>query len=71
MSTSKKQKTNFQKYLCVDPSFFSSVKRFDTLPDVLNNLKNSESKIVLPSSLKPLSPHRDDYNERLSTDLML
>ena len=46
--------TNFQKYLCVDPSFFCSIKRFNELPKVLQKMKQSDSEIVLPSLLKPL-----------------
>ena len=46
---------NFQKYLCVDPSFFSSIKRLNELPKVLKKMQNNDSQIVLPSLLKPLS----------------
>ena len=65
-------KTNFQKYICVDPSFFTSTKRLDSLPSVLRELKNDDSKIVIPSFLRPLfdiDEHKnnlDDVNtERL------
>ena len=57
-----KNKT-LQKYVCVDPGFFSTPKRLDSLPDVLDNLKNSESQVVLPSLLRPLTPNRDNLNE--------
>ena len=37
-------KTNFQKYICVDQSFFTSTKKLDSLPSVLRELKNDDSK---------------------------
>jgi len=59
---------NFQEYLCVDPSFFAGTKRLETLPKVLDSLKQSNSKIVLPSELKLLFPSPNDFNERISPD---
>ncbi len=58
----------FQKYICIDPGFFSTLKRFDSLPSVLDNLKNSNSQIVLPSLLRSLSPYSDKANEKISSD---
>ena len=57
-------KTNFKKYLCVDPSFFTKVERFDSLPPVLDDLKNSDSKIVIPTFLRPLFSSQFDLDER-------
>jgi len=56
-------KTNFQKYICVDPSFFTSTKRFDSLTPVLKNLKKVGSKIVISTFLKPLFPNLDDEHQ--------
>jgi hypothetical protein len=59
---------NFQEYLCVDPSFFTSVKRLESLSILLNSLKHPDSKIVLPSELKPLFPSQTDFNEIISPE---
>ena len=57
--------TYFQKYICVDPSFFTSTKRLDSLPSVLRELKNDDSKVVIPSFLRPLfdlDEHQNDLD---------
>lgn len=53
--------TYLRKYLCVDPSFFSSVKRFDELPKMLKKMKTNDSQIVLPSLLKHLSKNMNKF----------
>ncbi len=58
-------KLNFQEYLCVDLSFFAGVKRLETLTKVVDSLKQSNSKIVLPSILKSLFPSQNDFNEKI------
>jgi hypothetical protein len=58
----------FQKYICVDPGFFSTLKRFESLSSVLDNLKTSNSQIVLPSLLKSISPYSDNFNEKISSE---
>jgi len=44
----------FNKNICVDPSFFTTSNRLQKLLPVLNKLKSSKSKIILPSALRPL-----------------
>ena len=61
-------KYNFQEYLCVDPSFFAGVNRLETLPQVLDSLKQTDSKIVLSSELRSLFPSKNDFNEKISPD---
>ena len=56
-------KSSFQKYICVDPSFFTSVKRFDTLSPVIHELKKDDSKIVIPTFLKPLFDLEERQND--------
>jgi hypothetical protein len=51
----------------VDPGFFSTPKRFDSLPGVLEKL-SSESQVVLPSLLRPLAPNPNKPSERNSPD---
>lgn len=53
---------DFQKYLCVDPSFFTTAKRFDDLFKVLKKMRHSNSEIVLPSLLKPLSKNMKEFD---------
>ena len=61
-------KNNFQEYLCVDPSFFAGVNRLETLPKVLDSLKQPDSKIVLASELRSLFSSQNDFNEKISPD---
>ena len=60
--------TDFHKYLCIDPSFFTRKKRIEKLPDILNELKNTDSIIVLPSFLKSLIDSENDLNEKIPND---
>jgi hypothetical protein len=60
--------TAFHEYLCIDPSFFTKKKRIEKLPSILNELKNTNSQIVLPSFLKSFIESEDNLNEKTSND---
>tara|TARA_B110000438_G_C15770098_1_gene631478 strand:+ start:944 stop:1654 length:711 start_codon:yes stop_codon:yes gene_type:complete len=60
--------TAFQKYLCIDPSFFTKKKRIEKLPDVLTNLSTTETTIVLPSFLKSFIDSENNLDEKISNN---
>ena len=60
--------TAFRDYLCIDPSFFTRKKRIEKLPDVLTDLSDAETTIILPTFLKSFIDSEDNLNEKLVDD---
>jgi len=60
--------TAFREYLCVDPSFFTRKKRIEKLPNVLTDLSDTETTIILPTFLKSFIDSEDNLDEKIFDD---
>ena len=58
----------FRDYLCIDPSFFTRKKRIEKLPNVLTDLSDAETTIILPTFLKSFIDSEDNLNEKIFDD---
>ena len=59
---------DFHKYLCIDPSFFTRKKRIEKLPNVLTDLSDAETTIILPTFLKSFIDSEDNLDEKIFDD---
>jgi hypothetical protein len=60
--------TAFRDYLCIDPSFFTRKKRIEKLPNVLTDLSDAETTIILPTFLKSFIDSEDNLDEKIVDD---
>ena len=60
--------TAFREYLCVDPSFFTRKKRIEKLPNVLTDLSDAETTIILPTFLKSFIDSENNLDEKIFDD---
>ena len=60
--------TAFRDYLCIDPSFFTRKKRIEKLPNVLTDLSDTETTIILPTFLKSFIDSEDNLDEKIFDD---